>query len=149
MLLGEVPAAFHTGIHDILLIAFALACAEFLGTGGAPIVIDAEGHGRQEEDVAADIDLSRTVGWFTTKYPVALNVGGPMGGLSWAQVTAGAAGLGAVIKDAKEQLQRLARRFDLRSAALPERRRRPAGVRSGDRLQLSGAAGRRGGRGVR
>ena len=34
MLLGEVPAAFHAGVHDILLIAFGLACAEFVGTGG-------------------------------------------------------------------------------------------------------------------
>ena len=34
MLLGEVPAAFHAGIHDILVIAFGLAVAEFLGTGG-------------------------------------------------------------------------------------------------------------------
>ncbi len=75
MLLGEVPAAFHAGVHDILLIAFGLACAEFLGSGGAPIGIDVEGHGRQEE-LAADVDLSRTVGWFTTKYPVALAVGG-------------------------------------------------------------------------
>ena len=49
MLLGEVPAAFHAGIHDILLIAFGVACAQFLGTGGAPIGIDVEGHGRQEE----------------------------------------------------------------------------------------------------
>ena len=52
MLLGEVPAAFHAGIHDILLIAFGLAVAEFLGTsgtGGAPIGIDVEGHGRHEE----------------------------------------------------------------------------------------------------
>ena len=49
MLLGEVPAAFHAGIHDILLIAFGLAVAEFVGTRGAPIVIDVEGHGRQEE----------------------------------------------------------------------------------------------------
>ena len=71
LLLGEVPAAFHAGVHDILLIAFGLACAEFLGTGGAPIGIDVEGHGRQEE-LGADVDLSRTVGWFTTKYPVAL-----------------------------------------------------------------------------
>jgi non-ribosomal peptide synthase protein (TIGR01720 family) len=107
MLLGDVPAAFHAGIHEILLIAFGLACAEFLGTGGAPIVIDAEGHGRQEEDIAADLDLSRTVGWFTTKYPVALNLGGPVGGLDWAQVTAGDAALGALIKDAKEQLRAL------------------------------------------
>ena len=102
MLLGEVPAAFHAGINDILLIAFALACAEFLGTGGAPIAIDAEGHGRQEE-LAADVELSRTVGWFTTKYPVALAVGG----LAWAQVVAGEPGLGPLIKDAKEQLRAL------------------------------------------
>ncbi|BBX46969.1 hypothetical protein MCOO_29840 [Mycobacterium cookii] len=102
MLLGEVPAAFHAGINDILLIAFALACAEFLGTGSAPIVIDAEGHGRHDE-LAADVELSRTVGWFTTKYPVSLTAGG----LSWAQVVAGEAGLGALIKDAKEQLRAL------------------------------------------
>ena len=102
MLLGEVPAAFHAGVHDILLIAFGLAVAEFLGTGVAPIGIDVEGHGRHE-DLAADIDLSRTVGWFTTKYPVSLAVGG----LSWAQVVAGEAGLGAVIKGAKEQLRAL------------------------------------------
>ncbi len=74
-----------------------------MGTGaGAPIGIDVEGHGRQEE-LGPHVDLSRTVGWFTTKYPVALTVGG----LSWAQVVAGEAALGAVIKDAKEQLRAL------------------------------------------
>jgi amino acid adenylation domain-containing protein/non-ribosomal peptide synthase protein (TIGR01720 family) len=109
LLLGEVPAAFHAGIHDILLIAFGLALTEFfgfLGTGGAPVGVDVEGHGRHDE-LAADVDLSRTVGWFTTKYPVALNLGGPAGGLDWAQVVAGEAGLGALIKDAKEQLRAL------------------------------------------
>ena len=102
MLLGEVPAAFHAGVHEILVIAFGLAVAEFLGAGGAPVGIDVEGHGRQEE-LAADLDLTRTVGWFTTIYPVALSVGG----LDWAQVAAGEAGLGAVLKDAKEQLRAL------------------------------------------
>jgi non-ribosomal peptide synthase protein (TIGR01720 family) len=101
-LLGEVPTAFHAGIHDILLIAFALACEEFLGAGGAPIGLDVEGHGRNDE-LGPDVDLSRTVGWFTTKYPVALAVGG----LSWPQVVAGEAGLGTLIKDAKEQLRAL------------------------------------------
>ena len=99
-LLGDVPAAFHAGVQDILLIAFGMALAEFLGTGGAPVGIDVEGHGRAEE-LAGDVDLSRTVGWFTTKYPVALTVGG----LSWAQVTAGDAALGKLVKDAKEQLR--------------------------------------------
>ncbi|MGH3960826.1 amino acid adenylation domain-containing protein, partial [Mycobacterium sp.] len=101
-LLGEVPAAFHAGVQDILLIAFALAWAEFLGNPGAPIGIDVEGHGRHEE-LGTDVDLSRTVGWFTTKYPVSLAVGG----LSWTQVVAGEAALGAVIKEAKEQLRAL------------------------------------------
>ena len=108
LLLSEVPTAFHAGIHDILLIAFGLAVAEFLGssrTGSAPIGIDVEGHGRHEE-LDPDVDLSRTVGWFTTKYPVALTLGA-VGGLSWAQVVAGEAGLGALIKDAKEQLRAL------------------------------------------
>ena len=102
LLLGAVPAAFHTGVHDILLIAFGLAWAQLLDLGGAPIGIDVEGHGRDEQ-LAAGVDLSRTVGWFTVKYPVALS----MGELDWAQVVAGEAALGVVIKNAKEQLRAL------------------------------------------
>ena len=101
MLLGAVPAAFHAGVGDVLVIAFALAWAQFLGTGG-PVGIDVEGHGRHDE-LAAGVDLSRTVGWFTTKYPVALAVGG----LDWGQVVTGAPGLGALVKAAKEQLREL------------------------------------------
>ncbi|AFP36872.1 non-ribosomal peptide synthetase [Mycolicibacterium smegmatis] len=99
-LLGEVPAAFHAGVQDILLVAFGLAWAEFLNRSGTPITVDVEGHGRHEE-LASDIDLSRTVGWFTTKYPVALTVAD----VPWAQVVAGEATLGAVVKDVKEQLR--------------------------------------------
>src|SRR6185369_16886973 len=102
LLLGEVPAAFHAGIHDILLIAYALAWTEFLGADHAAIGIDVEGHGRHD-DLADDVDLSRTVGWFTTKYPVALTVGG----LRWEQVMAGDARLGPIVKRAKEQLRAL------------------------------------------
>ncbi|WP_156745241.1 condensation domain-containing protein, partial [Mycobacterium sp. 1165178.9] len=102
-LLGEVPAAFHTGIHDILLIALGMAVAQFVGNGAAPIAIDVEGHGRHD-DLDAQIDLSHTVGWFTTKYPVSLSVGRA---LRWAQVVAGDAGLGALVKHAKEQLRAL------------------------------------------
>ena len=100
MLLGAAPAAFHAGIQDLLLIAFGLAWVEFLGTGDAPIGIEVEGHGRQES-LAPGIDLSHTMGWFTTKYPVALR----LGQLSWPQVSAGDAALGTLIKDAKEQLR--------------------------------------------
>ncbi|KKC04610.1 non-ribosomal peptide synthetase, partial [Mycobacterium nebraskense] len=101
-LLTEVPAAFHTGIHEILLIAYALAWIEFLGTGDTPLGIDVEGHGRHD-DLADQIDLSRTVGWFTTKYPVALTVGG----LRWEQVATGDPALGSIVKRLKEQLRAL------------------------------------------
>ncbi|WP_082955170.1 non-ribosomal peptide synthetase, partial [Mycobacterium mantenii] len=101
LLLGEVPAAFHAGVQDILLIAFGMAFAEFLGTA-APLGIDIEGHGRSEE-LGPYVNFSRTVGWFTAKHPVALAVPG----LDWGCVVTGAAALGAVIKDAKEQLRAL------------------------------------------
>ncbi|MHA7702014.1 amino acid adenylation domain-containing protein [Mycobacterium sp. ML4] len=100
MLLGAVPAAFDTGVHEILLIAYALAWTEFLGHPDTPIVIDVEGHGRQEE-IAPGTDLSRTIGWFTTKYPVALTVQG----LHWTQIASGDAALNAVLKDAVQQLR--------------------------------------------
>ncbi|MDT5079745.1 MAG: hypothetical protein QOJ80_4382, partial [Mycobacterium sp.] len=109
MLLGEVPSAFHAGVQDVLLIAYGLALSEFFGVDRSPIGIDVEGHGRTEE-LTEDVDLSRTVGWFTTKYPVALTVGGPVGSagsLPWSQVVAGGAVLGAVVKDLKEQLRAL------------------------------------------
>ncbi|AMU77099.1 non-ribosomal peptide synthetase [Mycobacteroides abscessus] len=105
-LLSEVPAAFHAGVQDILLIAFGLAWNEFLDSNTTSIAIGVEGHGRQEElgGVAGqDIDLSRTVGWFTTKYPVSLSVGG----LSWKEIADGSADLGPIIKSAKEQLRAL------------------------------------------
>ncbi|HZU50156.1 MAG TPA: condensation domain-containing protein, partial [Mycobacterium sp.] len=99
-LMGDVPAAFHASIHEVLLTALALALAEFAGNSTDPIGIDVEGHGRHEE-LAPGVDLSRTVGWFTTKYPVSLAVGR----LDWARVTAGDAALGALLKDAKEHLR--------------------------------------------
>ena len=103
MLLGEVPAAFHAGVHDILLIAFGLAVAEFLGTGGAPIGIDVEGHGRDEE-LARRCRPVAHGGLVHRQVP---GVAGPSAGCRWAQVVAGEAALGAVIKDAKEQLRAL------------------------------------------
>ncbi|OBH43765.1 non-ribosomal peptide synthetase [Mycobacterium sp. E183] len=102
VLLSDVPAALHTGINDILLIAYALAWTEFLGRGEHPVCIDVESHGRHD-DLAPDLDLSRTVGWFTTKYPATLTVAGP----GWHRVVTGDPALGPIIKAAKEQLRAL------------------------------------------
>ena len=81
MLLGEVPAAFHAGVQDILLIAFGLAMAEFSGTGSAPIGIDVEGHGRHEE-------LARRCGPVTHRGVVYHQIPGVVGRrwAVWAQV---------------------------------------------------------------
>ncbi|MFL6140895.1 MAG: non-ribosomal peptide synthase/polyketide synthase [Labedaea sp.] len=69
-LLREAPSVYRTRINDVLLAALAFALSRW--TGGDRVVIDLEGHGR--EDVFDGVDLSRTVGWFTTVYPVALDV---------------------------------------------------------------------------
>ncbi|MEV5904579.1 amino acid adenylation domain-containing protein, partial [Streptomyces sp. NPDC052127] len=79
-LLSRVPAAFGATVNDVLLTAFALAVADWRartpgarGPGG-PVLVDLEGHGREEE-LAGGADLSRTVGWFTSVVPVRLDPG--------------------------------------------------------------------------
>ncbi|MGW3270893.1 non-ribosomal peptide synthase/polyketide synthase [Streptomyces kronopolitis] len=69
-LLRAAPTAYRTRINDVLLAALALALARW--TGRDRVCVDLEGHGR--EDLLEGVDLSRTVGWFTTVYPVGLQV---------------------------------------------------------------------------
>ncbi|MBD8842487.1 hypothetical protein IFU39_32510, partial [Paenibacillus sp. CFBP 13594] len=67
-LLRESNRAYQTEINDLLLSALYLAVRKL--TGELKLKVNLEGHGR--EDVLEGIDLSRTVGWFTTLYPVLL-----------------------------------------------------------------------------
>jgi non-ribosomal peptide synthase protein (TIGR01720 family) len=69
-LLHELPARLHTQVNDALLAALALA---FHGWAPGALLVDVEGHGR--EPLFPDVDLSRTVGWFTTIFPVVLAAG--------------------------------------------------------------------------
>jgi len=92
-LLQEVPAAYRTEINDALLTALAQTLARW--TGSRTVLIDLEGHGR--EDIFDDVDLSRTVGWFTALFPVRLNL-------------EGADGPGEALKAVKEQLRRVPNR---------------------------------------
>jgi amino acid adenylation domain-containing protein/non-ribosomal peptide synthase protein (TIGR01720 family) len=69
-LLREVPRAYQTQINDVLLTALGQAFVRW--TGEPALLIDLEGHGREE--IEEDIDLSRTVGWFTTIFPVLLEL---------------------------------------------------------------------------
>ncbi|SFK58268.1 non-ribosomal peptide synthetase [Methylocapsa palsarum] len=69
-LLRLVPRAYRTSIEEILLTALVEALGSL--SGESRVLIDLEGHGREE--LSEGIDLSRTVGWFTSLYPVLLSI---------------------------------------------------------------------------
>jgi len=75
-LLQEVPKAYNTQINDVLLTALVISFAKC--TGSKSLLVDLEGHGREElfadRASSASVDLSRTVGWFTTCFPVSLQL---------------------------------------------------------------------------
>lgn len=72
-LLFETQKAYGTDANELLLTALGLALSEW--TGHDQIVISTEGHGR--EGHAPNIDISRTVGWFTSIYPILLDMSIP------------------------------------------------------------------------
>lgn len=65
-LLRETNSAYNTEINDILLTALVKAIKNWTKNG--QVLINLEGHGR--EDIADNLDITRTIGWFTSKYPV-------------------------------------------------------------------------------
>ncbi|MEO4013076.1 non-ribosomal peptide synthase/polyketide synthase [Pseudomonas sp. P2663] len=85
-LLQQAPAAYRTQVNDLLLTALARAVCRWSGQGST--LIQLEGHGR--EDLFDDIDLTRTVGWFSSLFPVNLMP---------------SSDLGASIKSIKERLR--------------------------------------------
>ncbi|MBJ6641535.1 amino acid adenylation domain-containing protein [Streptomyces sp. DHE7-1] len=87
-LLRRVPGVYRTRIDDVLLTALGRVLADWAGRD--TVAVGLEGHGR-EDQLFEDVDLSRTVGWFTSLYPVALTV--PAG--DW----------GTALKSVKEQLR--------------------------------------------
>ncbi|HEV7672583.1 MAG TPA: amino acid adenylation domain-containing protein [Thermoanaerobaculia bacterium] len=92
MLLRRVPEAYRTRTVDVLLAALARA----LGDGDEPfeLSVDLETHGRSHE--LSNVDPSRTAGWFTSIFPLALE-------------TEVSASDGALLKSVKEQLRAVPR----------------------------------------
>ncbi|MEH2114380.1 amino acid adenylation domain-containing protein [Nostoc sp.] len=70
-LLQDVPKAYKTQINDVLLTALALVLNGW--TDSESVLFNLEGHGREE--IIDGVDLSRTVGWFTTIFPVVVELG--------------------------------------------------------------------------
>ncbi|MFI7500905.1 amino acid adenylation domain-containing protein [Streptomyces sp. NPDC049687] len=98
-LLTSVPAAYGAAVPDVLITALALAATLWRGAAG-PLLVGLEGHGR-EEQLADGVDLSTTVGWFTTVHPVAVDPGP----LDPDEALTGGPAAGAALKRVKEQLR--------------------------------------------
>ncbi|GGS31448.1 non-ribosomal peptide synthetase [Streptomyces griseoviridis] len=67
--LTTLPAAYRAGVDEVLLAALVLALRAW-GAGGEAVTVTLEGHGREH------LDLARTVGWFTSEYPVRVPAAG-------------------------------------------------------------------------
>ncbi|MEU9118006.1 condensation domain-containing protein, partial [Streptomyces sp. NPDC048483] len=104
--LTAVPALYQAGVADVLLTGLALAVARRRQAAGqnaqAGLLLDLEGHGR-EESVLSGVDISRTVGWFTSMYPVRLG----LGPVDLDAALAGGPAAGTALKQVKEQLRAL------------------------------------------
>jgi len=86
----EVPKVYNTQTGEVLLAGLVQAYGDWSGEGR--LLVDVEGHGR--EALFAEVELTRTVGWFTSIYPVVLEREG--GGEP-----------GAVLKSVKERMRRV------------------------------------------
>ncbi|MFD4430100.1 amino acid adenylation domain-containing protein [Nocardia sp. NPDC058497] len=104
-LLTTLPEAVHGGVDSGLITALGMAVRTWrrgLGHDTDQVLIGLEGHGR-EEQVVPGADLSRTVGWFTSMYPVRVD----LSGIDADEVLATGARTGtaiAAVKAVKEQL---------------------------------------------
>ncbi|MFF8399996.1 amino acid adenylation domain-containing protein [Streptomyces sp. NPDC016172] len=105
-LLDRVTAVFRTDMPTVLLTGLAVALVAWRRdsgrAGGASVLIDVEGHGR-ETSLVPGADVSRTVGWFTTLHPVRLDAG--LDDSDRDDIRAGGPALGAALKRVKEQLR--------------------------------------------
>ncbi|MEI5100633.1 amino acid adenylation domain-containing protein [Streptomyces sp. PmtG] len=68
-LLTTLPGAYRAGVDEVLLAALVLTLRA-VGVSGDAVTVTLEGHGREH------LELSRTVGWFTSEYPVRVPTAG-------------------------------------------------------------------------
>jgi non-ribosomal peptide synthase protein (TIGR01720 family) len=85
----KAQKAYNTQANDLLLTALVQAIGEY---SGYQLCLDLEGHGRETLD--SNLDLTKTIGWFTSVYPVYIKLSEP-------------ANLDKSIKEVKEQLRQV------------------------------------------
>jgi non-ribosomal peptide synthase protein (TIGR01720 family) len=71
VLMQDVATAYRTGLNVVLLAALVESFSQW--THARSLLIEMEGHGREE--IVEGVDLSRTVGWFTTHFPLHVDLG--------------------------------------------------------------------------
>jgi amino acid adenylation domain-containing protein/non-ribosomal peptide synthase protein (TIGR01720 family) len=74
-LFQDTARAYRSQVSDVLLTALVLAFREW--SGEESLLVDLEGHGREE--ITDESDVRRTVGWFTTIFPIKLDISGTAG----------------------------------------------------------------------
>src|SRR5262249_59251900 len=78
-LLTRVPAAFHGGINDVLLTALVVAIADWSrrrgGATSRAVVIDLEGHGREEPSAGRGVLWSLGVAFIPLPVRACIRVG--------------------------------------------------------------------------
>ena len=117
-LLNEAHRPFGTHVNDLLLAGLLLSVEKYYGLGS--FRVDLEGHGREP---MKGVDIGRTVGWFTSIYPVLLEKGGE--------------GLSGVVKGVKESLRGVPNRgFDYLLLKYLDRGEIADKVRGGESSQI-------------
>jgi non-ribosomal peptide synthase protein (TIGR01720 family) len=96
-LLHAAPTALLSQVNELLLAALSQVLVDWSGRG--EVVIDVEGHGREE--IGGNLDVSRTVGWFTALFPLRLDLGPDR--------PAGARGPAAALKVVKQRFRAMPR----------------------------------------
>lgn len=71
LLVREAGKAYNTDVNDLLLTALGKAVANWCNSSRVSLAL--EGHGREVKTISG-VDLTRTVGWFTSLYPVSLEI---------------------------------------------------------------------------
>ncbi|MFF4016200.1 amino acid adenylation domain-containing protein, partial [Streptomyces sp. NPDC001843] len=103
-LLSCVRGVYDGEINDLMLTALGIAVADWrrrrVGDDTPTTLVEMEGHGR--EQFADDVDISRTVGWFTSVYPVLLGLGETV---DWDDLWAGGDSVGTAVREVQRRLR--------------------------------------------
>ncbi len=101
--LARLQGPLQASVNELLLCALALTVGEWRrrrdGLDESGLLADVEGHGREVS--VADVDLSRTVGWLTSLYPVRIDPGRA----PWPEVKSGAPIIGTVLRRVLQSLR--------------------------------------------